>query len=359
MKYYRTYLQYNDLVFDYYDMISEYDATQTSFKQETQSYSYGDGSYATFKRPYLYVEEGSVSMTIYLHMKKLTDDLRRFYRDFAMEQLSMPGKLWAVQDNTLVWAYAFVQNISETTSRVSNQLELDLDFVLYEGVWHKADKQMTFLKEYDVNTYLDECYSYQTYSPCEESSTTVTASSDSGDCCTTCLTCNTVYKEEALCYYDDVLQTVYGRNCGGFGYRILYDCVKGLEFFGKPYLGTKFSVRGSCSSTVAGVIYSDTTRPTTGVTITLVGVMHNPYVEINGNGNWIKGDYNGVLTINPNGDVYYSQGGCTAELLDPSVWQIPTGMEYGWTVKPRNNRLVADFGASGGSIYVQVDALTI
>ena len=602
MRYERIYIQYNDLVFDGYGMLGEYDASSVSFKVTTHARSFGHGSYAPFKSPNAFVDESSVSLTLWLKEKKLPCEVRPFYRSFVIEQLSKHGKLWAVQDNTLVWAYATVQSYSEMVEHANGKLGIDVDFLLYEGVWHKADKQKTFLHPYDLCTFMD-CFDYKEYQPCDvgmhccseidilpqttvfnpESDTVTPAhiritdshdlfeslvvkihpykeegtdyssierigsvsvnigstptesnpkeysahfissgitvysgeidmvtgllisdsskyvasnltwvydndsstwiSSDlqsiieipessgyasrimssfaktlsfddlssatkgiavdehgnivvkktnnstppsgdiliplrtpemnhvkvvsvSGDlvpevgdnyitsfeyfdlpfpleefsyatitttgyhrdpcfspmpendkyCCE--CDCDELTQDMALCYHLDDLQDVY-KDCSNAGFRVIYDCEAAERFFN--IIGQRICTDVCSNGTIAGKIYSETDIPTTGINITIVGKMHNPYVEINGNGNWIAGDYDGRLRIESNGDVYF-ENGCKCDTpLPPDVWQKPIEMNYGWTIVPRYNRVVINLGACCGKAcaYFDIDNLTI
>lgn len=364
MRYERKYIQYNDLVFDGYGMLGEYDASSVSFKVTTHARSFGNGSYAPFKSPNAFVEESSVSLTLWLKEKKLPCDVRPFYRSFVIEQLSKHGKLWAVQDNTLVWAYATVQSYSEMVEHANGKLGIDVDFLLYEGVWHKADKQKTFLHPYDLCTFM-ECFDYKEYQPCRDAE----VYNECCDClveiprpendryCCDC-DCNQVTKDMALCYHLEDLQDVY-KECSNAGFRVVYDCEAAERFFN--ILGQGICTSNCHNGVLAGRIYSETDIPTTGVTVTLVGKMHNPYIEINENGNWIAGDYDGTLRIESNGDVYFENGCKCDEPLPPDVWQKPVGMNYGWTVLPRYNRVIVNLGACCGKAcaYFNIDNLTI
>lgn len=354
MRYERRYVQFNNLVFDDVDMLGEVDNSSTTYKVSTTEYTNGHGSYTPFKKPFLYVKESSVTLQIYLRMKKLPCVQRPFYRDFAVEQLSVPGKLWAVQDNQLIWAYAVVTNYNESTVRMINTVQFEADFLLYEGVWHKANPHTTFLQPYDVCTYLD-CFDFQSQKSCDCCKTC----SDVGDidikeeeCCCDCVT-----KDMALCHYLDDLQKVYDQ-CSGEGFRVIENCVKGNELFADELPGQRMC--SVCNGVIAGQLYSNTSIPTEGVTISLHGKMHDPSIEINGNRNWFKGDYDGVLTVYPNGDMVYSDGCCDKD-LSPEVWKIPSGMDYGWVINPRNNSVVIDLGECCGvaCAYFNVDALTI
>ena len=92
------------------------------------------------------------------------------------------------------------------------------------------------------------------------------------------------------------------------------------------------------------------------------GQTHNPQITINGNRNIIKGDYD-RLFIKSNGDVYSeTKNKCCKQLLDPSVWVIPTmDDEYGWTIQQGENSLIIDRGTCCGNAcaYIQADNLTI
>ena len=361
MIYSRKYLQYNDFVFDSYDVIRDQDDYGVNTKLSTTEYSYGHGSYLPFKRNYFFYEETDLSLTIRLNMSKLPCEYRKFYPSYFLEEFSKPGKLWAIKNNTLVWAYAATSGITEVKNTPSDVMEFDVDFVLYEGVWHKADKQRTFIEPFNVCTFLD-CKGYEEYDPCKrlgsECCTCIFPENVKEDCA---CCCDHLTEEMSLCYFDEkLMQEWLSAVCDTPKYHIVYDCAKGQEFFGDEYLGQRLCEKDSCSGMIAGQFYADTDIPTENVTIILNGgKMHNPYIEINGNGNYIEGDYEGVLKILPSGDVYYGDE-CCEKLLDPKVWKT-AGNDYGWVVNPRNNRFVVDVGACCGFVcaYVQVDNLTI
>ena len=130
MHYKRRYTQFNNFVFDEYDMVAE-DDSSASFKQSRSSYAFGNGSYVPFKKKGVVVNEGSVSMTLTLRMKKVPCEYRKFYPLFAKSELLKPGKLWAIQNGTVIWAYAYPRNFSEG-SESYGELEVDISFGLPE-----------------------------------------------------------------------------------------------------------------------------------------------------------------------------------------------------------------------------------
>lgn len=356
MIYKRNYLQFNDLVFDDYYMIEESDSS-TSFKVTDHSYTFGHGSYVPFKSKGMFAESGSVSLTIRLQMKKLPCDVRRFYPQFVVTQLTTQGKLWAVQYNTLVWAYAYITNYNLVEDVRRDELKIDVDFDLPEGIWHKADKQRTFLAPYDKCIFMD-CYHYRDLHPCANDCCHCTQAVEDCDCCY----CFDVSKEMALCYFDD-LQFMYDR-CGA-GVHIVYDCEAAERYFSgfdsAEHFGQKFC--SDCGA-IYGLLYSETEIPTSGIKITLHGTFNDPEITINDNTNIIKGSYEGSITIYPDGSVYYLEecSQCDPTLLDVAKWTIPSGMEYGWTVHAGNNSFKIEPNNDTCNLvcaYIEVDALTI
>jgi len=363
MIYEKRYIQYNDLVFDGYDMISGYDS-EVAFKTSSVEYSYGNGNYRPFKSNYNYVSAGSVTMTITLNMKKVPCDMRNFYMKFAEQELSKSGKLWAIKNNEIIWAYAEVTNLSMVISNSQNKVVYDVSFSLPEGVWHKADKQKTFVVPYDVCIYMD-CRGFKEDNWCE-------TASKGGDCCYECLRANStpinddcfcccvdhLDPDMALCYHRNELQALYSCETP---FQLVYSCTDAEKFSTNAYLGKKLCTDLCHDNIVAGQFYSETDLPTD-ATVILVGEMVNPMVTINGNTNIINGEYSGALIIDASGDVYYQTDDCCdPELLDPSVWEVPSGDTYGWTVNPLNNSIIVNRNSCCDRfcIYIQDNPITI
>lgn len=367
MYYDKRYLQFNNLVFDGYDMISSTDEQVTYKEAQSQSYSYAHGNYMPYKNDYLYVNAGSVSMTLTFHMKKIPCDDRPFYLQFIDQELARPGKLWALKNGEVLWAYASVRSKHQITTGEPWKAEYDIEFTLPEGIWHKADKQKTFVLPYNVCVMM-ECKGFEKYDPCY-------SAQGGGDCCEACqdkkwvedmrdrcFCCcvDEITADMALCYHTKELQAWYGCEVP---FQLVYDCKHAEKFSTEPYLGQKLCVKDICDSAViTGRIYSDTDIPTTDVKVIIKGKMHNPWVTINGNTNVIKGDYNGALIIEPSGDVYYEENECCEPtLLDPSVWDIPCGNDYGWTIKPQLNSIIIhlnDCCLGMACVYIQANSIT-
>lgn len=356
----KKYLQFNNLVFDGYDMISEYDES-TSYKNTMTAYSYGHGSYFPLRNENLFVSEGSVTMTLTLKTKKLPCEDREFYVRFAEQELAKPGKLWAIKNNEVLWANAFVRSFHPIRSNTPYRVEYDIEFSIPEGIWHKADKQRTFVLPYDVCLFMD-CKGYQKWNPC--------ADALGADCCTAC-TDNKWYQDMAdrcfcccvdaitadmaLCFHQDSLQKFYTCDTP---FQLVYDCDSAEKFKTNPFIGRKLCVRDMCDSNmIAGRIYSETDLVTENFNITIRGKMLNPAIEINDNLNIIEGEYDGELEILASGDVFYN-----GELLDPSVWTIPVNMDYGWKIYPQNNKIIVNLNTccTGATcVFIDIDEITM
>lgn len=367
MYYEKRYLQFNDLVFDGYDMISD-SSEPVQYKGSSTAFSYTHGSYRAYKGDYLYVSERQVSMTITLKMKKIPCEHRKFYAQFAEQELGRAGKLWAIKNGEILWAFASVVNKNPITNGKQDEIVWDVEFVIPGGVWHKADKLKTFMIPYDVCALMD-CKGFEEHNPCEYSCENCCDScveqkllkerKERCDCC-----CEGLTEDMALCHHIDELQAFYGCDTP---FQLVYSCADAEKFNREQAFGQKLCVDAHCNqSVIAGRIYSDTDIPTESMTITIIGDMVNPWITINGNKNIVEGEYNGMLTIYPSGDVYYlpcEDECCEPTLLDPSAWVIPEGNEYGWTIYPQSNSVTVNLNACCSScgracVYIDHEGIT-
>lgn len=357
----KRYLQFNDLVFDSYDMLSDYNEP-ANMKSNTVPYSYGHGSYMPLKTDYVFVQERSVSMTITLHLLKLPCEQRRFYVQFALQELMKPGKLWAIKNGEIIWANASVKNVNQVITRKQNEAVFDVEFVIPDGVWNKADMQKTFLLPYSVCSFMD-CKGFADITGCgccdgcADDKAEMLRMNDCGCCCDTDVTA-----EMALCNHLNDLQKFYSCETP---YQLKYDCVQAENFSDQMAFGQRICKKNCDEPVISGQLYSRTDIPTNDVTLTLTGWMKSPAIKINDNTNIIEGEYKGELIIKSNGDVYYKTTDCCdGELLDPSVWVVPKGNFYGWEIKPQWNSVTVNMNACcerdiAACVYIDHVAITI
>lgn len=336
MRYQRKYIQFGDLVMDGYDMLESADLSG-GFKTQTREYSFTHGDYAAFKRPQQFAQRQALSATLKLDLRKINCELRDTYRDYIYMELSKPARLWAVQGGQLVWAWAFVDDFSEVYTYERNMFNIDVNFVIFEGVWHKADTRKTFLKPFDVCNFLESHYIEQDECPhccvCDDSHK---------EPCPACAAdCDFLMDEYALCSNLDKIPKMYGECMDG--YQIIYSCMAGEKLFGDKSLGQKMCQKESCYSIIAGQFVSDTVLETDDVTITLIGAALNPYITINGNTMRLMGEYKGRLTLYPNGDIYYEGNECCpGEWIGADKIVIPDGSSFGFIVHRGNNSVIID-----------------
>lgn len=361
MYYQKRYLQFNDLVFDGYDMISDYDEP-VQYKSTSTPYNYGHGSYSVLKQNYLFVTERQVNMTITLKLKKLPCEQRVNYVRFAEQELGRPGRLWAIKNNEIIWAYAQVNNMRPVMGGHAEEVEWDIEFVIPSGVWHKANKYKTFVLPYNACAVM-ECKQFRPAEECDCCETCLdkkafVAREESCMCCCTDELC----PEMALCHNLDRLQEYYSCDTP---FQLVYSCQRAEQYSTNKFLGKRLCVEDICDSNeIVGRFYSETDIPTENVRIVIDGKMKNPSININGNTNIIEGEYDGSLIIEPNGDVYYKEGECCDEvLLDPNLWTIPNPNEdtYGWTVYPQMNSIIVNLNecCTGATcVYIDADGLT-
>lgn len=354
----RKYVQFNDLVIDNYGMLESADLSG-NFKTATTDYSFGHGSYAAFKSKQQFSAEQSLSMSLKLDTRKFSCDQQKYYKEYLFMNIMSPGKLWAIEGEQLLWTNAFVKDFSETYTTERNIVNIDIDFVLYEGIWHKADAKKVFLQPYDLCDF-SEKHGFQETEECNDC---CISCSKPKQTCAKCLSdCEFLTAENSFCELrKDVAENFYNQ-CGST-YKIIYNCEAGNKIWGiDKMLGHKICKKDSCENIIAGQFYSDTTIDTDQVTITLIGNVKDPKITVNGNTMQIMGEYNGKLTLTANGEIYYLEDECCLE-KEISINQliIPEGNTFGFIVHQGMNGIIVETNncCNMTCVYVKVDGLTI
>ncbi|WP_321383193.1 hypothetical protein [uncultured Enterococcus sp.] len=355
----RKYVQFNDLVIDNYDMLESADLSG-NFKTATADYSFGHGSYAAFKSKQQFSAEQSLSMSLKLDTRKFSCDQQKFYKDYLFKNIMSPGKLWAIEGEQLLWTNAFVNDFSETYSTERHFVSIDIDFVLYEGLWHKADSKKVFLQPYSICDFAEQL-GFQEVEECDEC---CLSCSKPKQPCAKCLSdCEFLTSENSFCELKkDVALNFYGQ-CGDT-YRIIYNCEAGAKIWGADkMLGHKICKQDSCRDLIVGQFYSDTIIDSEEITITIIGTVVDPVITLNGNTMQILGEYNGTLTLTANGEIYYQEEGCCGELtyIDINKLIIPEGNTFGFSVHQGMNGIIVETNdcCDMTCVYVKVDSVTI
>lgn len=345
----RKYIQFNDLVFDNASITNA--DLSGAFKVETFEKSHGHGSYAPLKNNQLLSEEQALSMTIELNHDKVRKKDRSLYIDYVFLNLSYPGRLWAIRGNKVMWAYAIANTFSEPYEESKSTINIDVDFIIPEGVWHVTDPRKTFLLP---------------YTPCDFAY--INNLQDSFNCCDPCLTikdetcemcfrdCQFLTKENSLCEMRDEAITNLYKQCGNT-YRLVYNCVAANQLWEESKLwGHKLCKEDLCYSVIAGRFYSGTILKNNPKQILLYGIWEDPVIEINGKKISIKGNYDGIIMINESGDIYFIDYECCEKTL------IDFDLITYENIKIKNgyNSVIVEGGCCGvGCIFIKDDEITL
>ncbi|MCL1925100.1 MAG: hypothetical protein FWF50_05905, partial [Defluviitaleaceae bacterium] len=189
-------------------------------------------------------------------------------------------------------------------------VHIDIDLVLYEGVWRQADERKTFLQPYNVCRF-EEIHNFRDPIDCADCCLSCLPTADP---CPNCLSdCEFLNRENSLCEMGTNAIRDFYNQCDD-SFRIIHNCEAGFNIWGEErMLGHRLCKADLCNHLIAGEFYSETLLDSRNVTITLLGAFENPNITINGNTMKIKGDFNGRLTLYPNGDMFYEPEGCCPE----------------------------------------------
>lgn len=353
----RKYVQFNDWVFDSYDTVRKGEL-KVGTKTKTHEYGFGHGSYLAAKQETQFLTEADLSLSIDIDYGLYRKEDRKYVLNHINNNILKVGKLWAIQDDKLMWAHAFVDDISETYERWKQHYTVDVDFILPEGLWHIADLTEVYLLPYDA-CELSEKNEYQDVDPCSDLDCCASCSTEYEETCAKCIEdCLTPENNACVMLSGSNRNEVFNSflNCGK-SYRIVMNCNKSLDLDGKN-LGTKICKDGYCKSAIAGKFYSDTYSDTTMVSFTLSGHWQDPIININGTRLMIKGEYDGTLRMDESGNVTFQQDECCPEVniaLDDVQW---IDDEFLFTVHQGMNRLIVEGSCCEmGCIYIKTDSI--
>lgn len=348
----RRYLQYNDIIIASADELSSA-SLKWDTKGDTHEWSFGHGSYYPLKDEQLFLTEQNLSLSLNIDFRHFPRENRRFINDFMTMNLIKPGKLWAIQDGVLIWAYAYLESGGEEYEKYVGYLTKDVEFVLPEGYWHIAKKRRTFLLPYDSCNVTD-CYDFRDIDDCL--SCCILCSTDAQNSCSTCFCdCGDAVEENSLCgmKQEDLDQF---SNCGK-SYKIIYDCNAGRKIFGERDWGTKISKESLDSTLIAGRVHSNTILDTDRIDVVLTGEWQDPKITINDISITVKGDYNGWLKLRPDGTVYFTDDLC-CDFEPVNMDDIEYHQKRYFKVHFGKNRVIAENSCCGeASIYIDIDEI--
>ena len=321
----RRYIQYNDLVFSGRKSVQTQTESITVRSSKTAR-TFGHGSYSTNIGTKSYVDNNSISLQLAIKTNDWSQENVQVHRDFIMDELLTPGKLWAIDTGLqLIYCNAKVTSIQLTKDWVATDdgyLVFDVQFDNPDGIWYKANEHNIFLEEYSLCDFTDVkascveqyrnrlCCTYEIFCP------------DACECC-----------ESSCCDLDDMIDYCTAQEnqafCKDFfelcdsKWRVVYNCAKGRQGKKLNEMYDQAVCKVCTTDILTGQFYSDTTLDTKQWNIAILGHFKDPIITINGVDMTLEGEYNGVITINYKGEIHYAQD-----------WEC---IEYNYKVIPLSN----------------------
>lgn len=303
----RRYIQFNDLVFDGTESVQVNTSESYAAKLDEMSYTFKSGSYVPVRKDGLIYESTEVGLVLHIPTLRWSAKQIKAHQNFILTQLTRPGKLWAIDPGgELIWAHAIPKTLepaSDWSIGYGGHINIQVTFLLYEAVWHKADPARTFLVDYemcDFVTVLGSCFQNVA---CPNACELVTPECDSchGDI-------EYDFYHALCCLQDDIMHEFY--NLCKSKWRIVWNCEAGYELFGADYmLGTPFcqQVLPDCELKVlVASFFSDSVLLTRDITITLVGDFKDPIIYVNNRKLSLAGEWKGYTMINLSKGLVYN-----------------------------------------------------
>lgn len=350
----KKYLQFNDLNFQNNNEVSSA-SLSGGFKGETTEFSYGNGSYISFKNDELYTKEQKLSLTLTIDFSKFTylTNQEKHYIDWLYMNIKKSGKIWAVQGDTLLWAWAYVREWTEPYEVNRETFEIDLDITLWEGFWHRANIYTTFAVESldceftSCVEFLDPCSNLN--KPCDWCS-----NEKKEERCQSYLCCNHLAKNDGICSIDKKLFYEECKNA----YQIIEDCDAGKKLYGDLTREIKLCKECEDDSFISGRFYSHSVIKTEKYELSIVGPAKNPSIEINGNIMTIEGDYPYGMILDQSGEIIKVIDECgKTESVSPDKLKIEECHTFGFDIIHGWNSISVENEACCGAdcMYIKTD----
>lgn len=341
----RRYIQFNNLVFD--GRVESQDNLTLNFKSKTTENNLWHGNYMAFNGK---LKSTSLNLKVLYDIRELPCEYRAYFKSFVISNIIEQGKLWAIDDNNrLIYANATIDNYTYDDS-YEPEIELDLSFNLYEGVWHIADTVCTFMVDWSICSFL-ECIGYRDIKECDNCYTGTL-----NLCLEGCCDCDQITCEDTLCNID--LSTV-DRNK-----RVVYDEVLGRRLNGKRALGYGLELMTHGEYLKSENLYIPTDLPCL-CDIYINGFFETPYITVNGNENYFDltstdDEDQRMMGIKCNGDIVEIVD-CEETILSIDKWNVPSGQSFGFELKPLYNNIAINRGLTDGAfeVYIKPHSLTL
>lgn len=320
----KRYVQFNDLVFTGRKSIDT-QSESTSFRISKVERTFTHGSYVANRGNESIIDTNTISLQIALETSKWSEDEVQGHYDFIIQQLTHPGKLWAVAPGlSLVWCNAYVTSIQHASQWVvtdDGYLVFQVEFDNPDGYWYKAEESKVFLDPFDLCDFTAmkaECIPKSRYC-CNEPilcfNECECCESTCDDMCDMIDFCSVLANRE---FINDFFEECNSK------WRIVYNCEKALIDGKEPQDLYRHAVCQVCiTDQFSGQFFSDTVLTSKKWSIALMGHFKDPIISINYKDIQIKGEYDGIITLDYTGQARFAKS-----------WEC---ISYGYETIPLDN----------------------
>lgn len=352
----RRYIQFNDLVFTGTKSIEE-QSESVAFRLNSTPRSFTHGSFVANQGHESIVDNNTISFRLALKTNTWSDENIRVHYDFIIRQLTMPGKLWAVSaGHQLIWCNAYLKSMEHRKNWVitdEGYLIFQVEFDNPDGVWYKANEHKTFFDRFDL------CDFTQMKADCLKA-----RCCDDGQLCLTCECCEDNCGEMLdFCSADAGLdfEAEFFDQCDS-KWRVVYNCQK-ARLEGKRIQDLyAHTICDMClNGSLAGEFTSDTVLDSRKWNVAIFGKFKDPIITINDKDVQVKGEYNGVLTVDYRGEVRYAT---SWECLEYNYKRVPIDLigfcSGGFRIRQGKNKAsVYGVQSSSACLYIDYERVTL
>ncbi|AXH73403.1 MAG: hypothetical protein [Caudoviricetes sp.] len=276
-------VQFNELVFNHTVFVVDQPEIITDFRISKSPLVYNHGDYSPERNTTRKVNSKSFTINLQVDKNKFNCEDKYLIQQFVQANLYKIGRLWAIQDDILLWAIAKTESISEGLEEKLGYLTYTVTFYLPQGIWYIADNTSTFLEDYEQCEVL-ECFETLERKLCECCWCNIGLAPEKR-----CVKCNGI----KLCEINKNEISKEIGNCGN-NKKINYSCdcqePNDLSF-------SEYGVKTALSEFNSNTLYE-----TDDIVIEICGGFKNLVIEFNGEKSRIDGEYAGTTLIS-NGTV--------------------------------------------------------
>lgn len=362
----RRYIQFNDLVFQGIKSIDE-QSESFSLRESKVSRTFANGSYVANRGDKSLIDTNTITLTIAIQTSLWNEEQVRTHYEFIIDQLTSPGKLWAIQTGLqLVWCNAYVTSIQPRNQWVvtdDGYLVFEVEFDNPDGVWYKPKEPFTYLDDYELCSFI--CMKAACRGRNKFCCNVPVNRTRICECCEN--KCDDMEDMIPMCdfkydiqYYNDFFELCNGK------WRVVYNCEKPkLDGMGLNDLYPHTICDNCINDVLTGEFLSETVLPSYKWSVAIMGKFEDPIISLNDSQIKLKGKYEGVVTINYRGEVRFAKSWDMmrynyekVSLANLTICDNAAG-EPPRVVKGRNKVSVVGVKSKSACVYIDYERITL